>query len=731
MKKLLSLFVCLCIASSVFSQVDFCGASRHNSFLNANANASALEQKLNINYANDLIHSAGRLSGGTYVIPVVFHIIHQNGPENVADSVLQKEIDSLNAWFANTAQYYNAAGANVNISFCLASVDPYGNPTTGITRDTSFYTVLSGPGDDPKMKNINRWNPYRYLNIWILRDGVMGAGAGAYSAFPWTMGLPEDGIVISYNSLGYSHYIITHEVGHYLGLYHTFEGINCINYNCLLDGDQVCDTPPEAAGNFTCNISTCSTELDDTTGLSPFTSDTTDLSNLMGPKSLCPNYYFTPGQAVRMNYFLANTRFDLLSSNGCGQHPGGIVPQASSTYHAAGCSGMMYISTSVDAQYIEWDTNNDGITDGIGDSIFQTYTQSGYYTVVMRVFNSGGWDSDTITTYVHARPNSLYPIVSQSGINWNGVCRGTTVSFTAAPGMTSYLWSTGDTTQTISFTPDSTFEIGITCVDSTGYTWTRCPALTISYPLNELPAQPILTLVDDSICWRDSFQIVAQYNPNTYGVGWNINNFQGIAPQDTLRIFPYTSNFTVYLVVGDSGNYCRNNSDTLHLYADPLPSLPYSPFVVDSIIAGYTFWHNQMYLDGVAIPGADSSYYIMSQPGCYSVLTWKEMEECAVMSDTVCYGVTVGLTDNQTLTNGTAYPNPSHGIINLRLLSDLSNDQMKELLESITIYNTMGQIIPRQITCTSPKAISIDLKGSASGMYIMKMGEKEIKVFVE
>jgi hypothetical protein len=56
---------------------------------------------------------------------------------------------------------------------------------------------------------------------------------------------------------------------------------------------------------------------------------------------------------------------------------------------------------------------------------------------------------------------------------------------------------------------------------------------------------------------------------------------------------------------------------------------------------------------------------------------------------------------------------------------------MKELLESITIYNTMGQIIPRQITCTSPKAISIDLKGSASGMYIMKMGEKEIKVFVE
>jgi hypothetical protein len=77
------------------------------------------------------------MNGSTVEIPIVFHIIHQNGPENIADSVLITEVMRINQRFSNTGMFNYADGVNVNIQFCLASIDPYGNPTTGITRTVS------------------------------------------------------------------------------------------------------------------------------------------------------------------------------------------------------------------------------------------------------------------------------------------------------------------------------------------------------------------------------------------------------------------------------------------------------------------------------------------------------------------------------------------------------------------------------------------------------------------
>ena len=118
-------------------------------------------------------------------LPVVVHIIHNNGPENISDTRALTAIQHLNEAFANTGYYNPVDGVNTNIQFCLAQRDPNGNPTNGITRNVSAYTNMNGPSfysDDQNVKNINRWNPKCYINIWIV-NSIPGAVAG-YAYMP-------------------------------------------------------------------------------------------------------------------------------------------------------------------------------------------------------------------------------------------------------------------------------------------------------------------------------------------------------------------------------------------------------------------------------------------------------------------------------------------------------------------------------------------------------------------
>jgi hypothetical protein len=175
-------------------------------------------------------------------IPVVVHIVHDGGPENISNSQVQTAISNINSKFAQSNNY--------QIQFCLAQRDPFGNSTNGITRDVSTLTTEIMEIDDISLKNINRWPPTCYLNIWIVGDiNSLSSGNGVigYAYLPSAHGLNMDGIVMEANYFGTSSDndgVGAHEIGHYLGLYHTFQNA-CNNNNCLLDGDQVCDTPPD------------------------------------------------------------------------------------------------------------------------------------------------------------------------------------------------------------------------------------------------------------------------------------------------------------------------------------------------------------------------------------------------------------------------------------------------------------------------------------------------------
>jgi PKD repeat protein len=270
---------------------------------------------------------------GDITIPVVVHIIHQNGNENISDALVIEGIEHLNQAFSNTGNFQDADGVDTHIRFCLAQQDEYGFPSYGITRHFSSLTNLIAETQDEELKSLVHWNPLQYLNIYLVNEitsSSMGAGVAGYAYFPSSHGMPEDGIVNEARWFGSSvdnSKVHIHEAGHYLGLYHTFNG-GCNNNNCLFDGDKVCDTPPDASTSaVNCDevANTCTTDSDDNSTLNPFRP--VALGGLGDQPDMFVNYMdygfqdcqhlFTAGQSERINATLTTERASLLLSTGC------------------------------------------------------------------------------------------------------------------------------------------------------------------------------------------------------------------------------------------------------------------------------------------------------------------------------------------------------------------------------------------------------------------------------
>jgi len=261
------------------------------------------------------------MSGPPFIVPVVVHIIHDGGTENIPDAQIFAAIDHLNAGFAAQG-YFAQQGATVNtqIQFCMAKRDPDGNATNGITRTQSPLTNMVMETQDIQTKDLSRWNPLDYVNIWVVKEITslsLGSGVAGYAYFPSSHGSPQDGMICEAKFFGTSpaeDAVLIHEMGHYFGLYHTFQG-GCQNNDCTIDGDRVCDTPPDNATHTTCPFNSCSTDV--ATG-SPFISDMDDFTGDFMDYSPFPCYhFFTAEQAARMQATVETARASLLDSKGC------------------------------------------------------------------------------------------------------------------------------------------------------------------------------------------------------------------------------------------------------------------------------------------------------------------------------------------------------------------------------------------------------------------------------
>ncbi|WP_442264812.1 GEVED domain-containing protein [Tenacibaculum sp. ZS6-P6] len=248
-------------------------------------------------------------------IPVVVHIIYNNELENISDDQVQSQIDVLNEDFSKTTPYLTdkwPQAADVGIRFQLASEDPYGNSTKGITRKSSKKTSW---GAQDVMKNsksggTDPWNTSEYLNIWVcnIGNGILG-----YAQYPG--GKSEtDGVVVNPKYFGSSDkgnnfYLsppfdkgrtTTHEVGHFLNLRHTWGN----SRSCDSD-DLVTDTPKSNGPNYGCQTGTISCGSEDM------------VENFMDYSDDACMSVFTSGQKVRMHAVLmeGGFRHDLTKSN--------------------------------------------------------------------------------------------------------------------------------------------------------------------------------------------------------------------------------------------------------------------------------------------------------------------------------------------------------------------------------------------------------------------------------
>lgn len=237
-----------------------------------------------------------------YVVPIVFHILHQGGTENISDEQIFDEVRNMNANFnlrnADTIDIvddFKSVAGNARIQFRLARKDPDGTATTGIVR---YMTTETDMADD-NIKTSRAWPRDQYLNIYVVR--TIGSGAAGYSYLP-SNNLTEtnDGIVILQNfvgTIGTSNYTrskaLTHEIGHWLDLPHPwgYDPSPGLSTNCN-DDDGVSDTP-NTIGYSMCDLggTTCGS-LD-------------NVQNYMD-YSYC-SVMFTEGQVSRMRAALTSS----------------------------------------------------------------------------------------------------------------------------------------------------------------------------------------------------------------------------------------------------------------------------------------------------------------------------------------------------------------------------------------------------------------------------------------
>lgn len=375
--------------------------SKTQEILETEPEKAELLEQLEREYEEYIQQPEANRGGGVKVIPTVFHVIHDNGSENLSKETIESVIEYVNTELRGqnsnlssvTPPFNNIIG-DPQFELRLAKIDPWGDCTDGITRTVSQQTYAGGED----VKDLVNWNDNtsRYLQVWLVN--TVGSGAGGYTYLPGTVNARRNGIILRAAQLQGS---LAHEFGHWMNLSHTWGPTNSPeeSSNCSFD-DNVSDTPNTIGVSNSCNTSqeTCNS-LD-------------NVHNHMDYSS-CARM-FTEGQALRMqsaansgtggrNYYWSSTNLAQTGTNDGFVPPSCVPVVAFSLNETLGCEGLEVdfddnLSGADQDPSWEWNWSFPGGTPSTSNEQNPTvvYNSAGVYDVTLTITTDAGSESETL-----------------------------------------------------------------------------------------------------------------------------------------------------------------------------------------------------------------------------------------------------------------------------------------------------------------------------------------------
>ena len=284
-KLLLSATACLLMATSIKAQeIQPCGTYKAREYFIKNlpgyaAKLNAAEAASKAEYQAFLQQQSQNQSAKTssvqpiYTVPVVFHVLHQGESYGTAPNIddsecisalaqVNRDFGRLGSDTATIDPLFEPLYENANMQFMLAQKDPNGNCTSGIVHHFDNKTQWDQTDIFNYQYSTNaagNWNPSKYLNVYIVKNIVSGGpvvGGGiivGYTYLPGTSPVSAADAIVYRNDFltgGLNARALSHEIGHWFGLSHTFGSSNSPGFEC--GNDDIGDTPPTTGFFSTC-----------------------------------------------------------------------------------------------------------------------------------------------------------------------------------------------------------------------------------------------------------------------------------------------------------------------------------------------------------------------------------------------------------------------------------------------------------------------------------------------
>jgi PKD repeat protein len=642
----------------------------------------------------------------TYKIPIVFHVLHNNGVENISREqildalfILNRDFKLQNADANNVHMDFRASNPNsyvnpadVNIEFVLATKAPNGNCFSGITRTQSSMSYTGDNGNTQVDAIIagndvfnGQWAGNRYMNIFICGD-IGGAAGYTYTPNTWIGTNMKNGIWILHSYVGSigtgndgRSRALTHEVGHWLNLQHTWgPNNNPGNAASCSDDDGVSDTP-RCIGLTSCNLNanTCN-DLNFSGNTFPI--DIRDNTENYMDYSYCSKM-FTPGQATRMRSALTSSvggRNNLwtasnLSFTGTEGNP--VLCKAnfrsSQTNICAGTQVQFFDDSYNNVTSWNWSFPGGNPSTSTEQNPVVTYNTTGNYSVTLTAGDGSTTLSETKSSYMTVLPDAH------------------TIPF--HEGFENYSTTNDVNFEIVSSANNAKWEL----FTSTGHTGTKCMKLDNFSQTGTNVDEMISTPVDlTSITAADAVTLSFRYS---YRKKVSTNT-------EVLKVFlskdcglTWDQRRTI------SGNSLSNQATTTAW----TPVAPSDWVTVHMTNVSSMYWNenfrykftfdgsggNNIYLDDINIyPGAPSD------------------------------NIVLGIQANELMVEDlVVYPNPTDAELNVQFTTPTNQDLQfyvtdlsGKVLQSMTVQSKTGSNL-----------VLINTSSFASGMYLLKMGTQD------